>query len=326
MNGRLAHTQQLSGTLTLSEDPNASLTIGGRADVLATLIGTYDDVQIYDQAMPAADVEALAQAGSGSLCVPNGSTLTVSAPLTIGYGSTFRVTAVLRDESGTPIPNRQVWLNSHVAPGGFAGGVTGTTDATGQAYADLPVSSSAALGSYARAASAVFEGDVVYRESSADTSATLVAGTPAVTWPSPEAIVYGTALGPAQLNATTNVPGSFSYAPATGAVLNAGTHMLSVTFTPTDNTHWAPATQTTTLIVNKATPVLTATGGTFTYDGQPHPGSGTATGVLGETLSPVQLVYNENSSAAPVDAGAHTVRASFAGSRTTRRVSPRRRR
>jgi hypothetical protein len=313
LNGTLVHTQQLSGSLVSTGNPNASLTIGGRADLAATLHGTLDDVQIYDRAVSAAEIESIALAGSGSLCVPNGSTLTVSAPSTIGYGSTFRVTAVLRDADGNPLANRQVWLNSHVAPGGFAGGVSGTTDASGSTSADLPVSSSAALGPYARAASAVFEGDVSYRESSAETPATLVAGTPVVTWPAPAPIVYGNGLG-AQLNASASVAGAFSYSPAAGTMLGAGTHTLSVTFTPDDQTRWAPTTKTTTLIVDKAAPIVTATGGTFTYDKQPHPGSGTATGVLGESLSPVQLTYDGASETPPVDAGAHSVRATFAGS------------
>ena len=313
VNGRLVHTQTLGGSPASSGDPNASLTIGGRADLLATLSGTYDDVQIYDGAMAAADVEALAQAGGGSVCVPNGSTLTVSAPSSIGYGATFRVTAVLHDEAGNPIPNRQVWLNSHVAPGGFAGGVSGTTDAAGQAYADLPVSSSAALGPYTRAASAVFEGDVVYRESSAQASATLVAGTPVVTWTSPAAIVYGTALAGTQLNATASLQGAFSYSPAAGTVLDAGTQTLSVTFTPNDSSHWATTTKTTTVTVNKAAPVVSVTGGTFTYDAQPHAASATAVGVGGESLTPVAITYN-GSPAAPVDAGTYAVEARYEGS------------
>jgi hypothetical protein len=312
VNGRLVHTQTLAGSPASSGDPNAPLTIGGRADLLATLSGTYDDVQIYDGAMTAAGVEALAQAGGGSVCVPNGSTLTVSAPSTIGYGATFRVTAVLRDEAGNPIPNQQVWLNSHVAPGGFAGGVSGTTDAAGETYADLPVSSSAVLGPYTRAASAVFEGDVVYRESSAQASATLVAGTPVVTWTSPAATVYGTALGGAQLNATASVPGAFSYSPAAGTVLDAGTHTLSATFTPNDSSHWATATKTTTVTVNKATPVVSVTGGTFTYDAQPHAASATAAGG-GESLTPIAITYN-GAPAVPVDAGTYAVEARYDGS------------
>src|SRR6185295_15847223 len=36
---------------------------------------------------------------------------------------------------------------------------------------------------------------------------------PVITWPAPPAITYGTALGPTQLNATANVPGTFAYSP-----------------------------------------------------------------------------------------------------------------
>ena len=42
-----------------------------------------------------------------------------------------------------------------------------------------------------------------------------------------------------------------------GAIPGAGSQTLSVTFTPTDGTHYTTATGTTTLVVNKATPVIT---------------------------------------------------------------------
>jgi hypothetical protein len=77
--------------------------------------------------------------------------------------------------------------------------------------------------------------------------------TPAVTWPTPAAISYGMALSGTQLNASASVPGSFLYSPAAGAVLNAGTQTLSVTFTPTDQTDYTAATVTVPLVVNKAT-------------------------------------------------------------------------
>jgi subtilisin-like proprotein convertase family protein len=58
---------------------------------------------------------------------------------------------------------------------------------------------------------------------------------PPVTWPNPADIVYGTPLGPAQLNASSSVAGTFSYNPASSTFLNAGTaQVLSVTFTPDD--------------------------------------------------------------------------------------------
>ena len=62
--------------------------------------------------------------------------------------------------------------------------------------------------------------------------------TPVITWNAPASIMAGTALGANQLNASANVPGSFVYNPAAGTVLPAGTHALSVTFTPNDTTNY----------------------------------------------------------------------------------------
>jgi len=82
--------------------------------------------------------------------------------------------------------------------------------------------------------------------------------TPVLTWANPVAITYGTALSATQLDATTTVPGSFTYTPATGTVLTAGTgQTLSVTFTPTDSVDYIGATTTATINVQKATPVVT---------------------------------------------------------------------
>ena len=58
--------------------------------------------------------------------------------------------------------------------------------------------------------------------------------TPAVTWPTPAGIVYGTPLGAAQLDATAAVPGTFAYAPAAGAFLDAGAEAPTLLFTPDD--------------------------------------------------------------------------------------------
>jgi 2-keto-3-deoxy-6-phosphogluconate aldolase len=58
--------------------------------------------------------------------------------------------------------------------------------------------------------------------------------TPAVTWPKPAAVPYGTALSVAQLNAAASIPGRFVYTPALGEVLSAGVQTLSVEFAPAD--------------------------------------------------------------------------------------------
>jgi 6-phosphogluconolactonase (cycloisomerase 2 family) len=127
--------------------------------------------------------------------------------------------------------------------------------------------------------------------------------TPTVTWATPAAITYGTALSSAQLNATASVPGTFAYTPAAGTLPNAGSQTLSATFTPTDTTKYNSASGSVTLTVNKATPTITwpapaaitqgtalsatqldataSVAGTFAYT----PASGTALNAGTQTLS-----------------------------------------
>jgi Flp pilus assembly CpaE family ATPase len=88
-------------------------------------------------------------------------------------------------------------------------------------------------------------------------SLTVTKAIPAITWPALATISYGTALGAAQLNAKASVPGTFAYTPAAGEVLPAGTHPLSVTFTPTETKDVATAQATVSLTVAKATPIIT---------------------------------------------------------------------
>ena len=80
---------------------------------------------------------------------------------------------------------------------------------------------------------------------------------PSLTWSTPPAIAYGTALGASQLNATANIAGNFTYTPAAGTVLAAGNHTLSVIFTPTDSGNHTTASSNVTVHVTRATPSLT---------------------------------------------------------------------
>jgi hypothetical protein len=82
--------------------------------------------------------------------------------------------------------------------------------------------------------------------------------TPTINWPTPAPIGYSAALCSAQLNATANVAGTFTYSPASG-ILAAGNHTLTATFTPTDTTDYTSTTASVTLTVNKATPAITWT-------------------------------------------------------------------
>ncbi|MGA2654125.1 MAG: Ig-like domain repeat protein [Terracidiphilus sp.] len=90
---------------------------------------------------------------------------------------------------------------------------------------------------------------------------------PVISWATPAAITYGTALSAAQLNATgwtptpsgalTVLPGTFAYSPASGTVPTAGLQTLSATFTPTDTTDYSTANSFVSVVVNKASATLT---------------------------------------------------------------------
>lgn len=79
---------------------------------------------------------------------------------------------------------------------------------------------------------------------------------PEISWATPAAIVYGMPLGSAQLNASANVSGTFTYSPGVGSVLNAGSHSLRATFTPSDTRAYTTATASVTLQVNQAVPAI----------------------------------------------------------------------
>jgi Flp pilus assembly CpaE family ATPase len=77
-----------------------------------------------------------------------------------------------------------------------------------------------------------------------------------IEWSKPDPITYGEQLSHTQLCATTSVPGSFEYIPGLGAVLAAGEHKLSVSFTPEDIAEYAASQAAVSLAVSKATPTI----------------------------------------------------------------------
>jgi hypothetical protein len=100
------------------------------------------------------------------------------------------------------------------------------------------------------------------------TQATAAMTDATITWPTPTAIMYGTALSATQLDAKSTLAGTFTYSPALGTVLAAGSQTLKAIFTPTNSTDYAPGSATVTLMVN-ALPIppsftMTATPNTLT--------------------------------------------------------------
>ena len=96
-----------------------------------------------------------------------------------------------------------------------------------------------------------------YTQQTATVNITVSKATPPITWTSPAPISYGTALGPTQLDATSAIPGTFTYSPAPGAVLAAGTQTLNATFTPTDTTDYTTAKTSVSIQVTGSTPTIT---------------------------------------------------------------------
>ena len=98
---------------------------------------------------------------------------------------------------------------------------------------------------------------------------------------------------------------------------------LSLSGTAAGNYELSSTTATTTANITLATPGVSVTGGTYTYDGSPHAASGFAYGVGGVTdvLTPaVTLSYTGTNAtsygpapAPPVNAGTYSATAWFAG-------------
>ena len=107
---------------------------------------------------------------------------------------------------------------------------------------------------------ASYAGDCAFTTSGSNTVLGSTLFPSVLAWNAPAAITYPTPLSGVQLDATDTVNGSplagtFTYNPASGTILTAGTHTLSVTFVPTDPTY---ATQSTSvqITVNQGVPVI----------------------------------------------------------------------
>jgi hypothetical protein len=249
-------------------------------------------------------------------------TISLTAPGGTFDGSPFPAAVTIAGVSGTPgsslegvSPSLTYYSGTYSNPTQLAG-LTPLPGATVHAGAYTVLASFPATADYAAATGLA--------------NFTIAQATPQVTWSPAASIVYGTTLSAAQLAASANVPGTFTYHPAAGGILDAGAgQTLWVTFTPTDATDYTPATGTTTITVTQATPTisLTAPGGTF--NGSPFPAAVTIAGVSGtpgsslEGVSPSLTYYSGTYSnptqlagltplpGATVHAGAYTVLASF---------------
>ncbi|MFZ0927649.1 MAG: Ig-like domain repeat protein, partial [Syntrophobacteraceae bacterium] len=166
-----------------------------------------------------------------------------------------------------------------------------------------------------------------YTTATATVTVTVNTATPAITWATPAAITYGTALSSTQLDAAASVPGTFAYTPPAGTVLKAGAgQTLSVTFTPTDTTDYKSATATVTINVNMAStttsvassqnPSTQGSSVTFTATVSPSSATGTVAFYDGSTQIGSSQTLSSGSasvSTSALAAGSNSITAVYSG-------------
>jgi len=120
---------------------------------------------------------------------------------------------------------------------------------------------------------------------------------------------------PKSATATTNPAGlsgvSITYDGSATAPSNASSYAVIASLA---NDNYEAPNATGTLVINKATPTVTITGGlgTFVYNGLARTATASITGVGGANLGAATITYN-GGSAPPVNVGSYDVVASFAG-------------
>ncbi len=143
-------------------------------------------------------------------------------------------------------------------------------------------------------------------------SITVLKLVPQVSWTAPSAIVYGTALSSAQLDATATwngsaVPGTFTYNPPSGTVLSSGSNQtLSVAFTPSDTSTYTNVTTNVLITVQEAPLTVTASNLFKTY--------GQTLSFAGTEFSAGGLVNGDTATSATISSPGAVPTASVAGS------------
>ena len=245
---------------TLSSAGAGGLTIGGVCALTAsytptTYATTIDTVtfngNLTNAALSSPSVVELVLTGPA---IAPASTITLGslAPASPVYGQAVTLTATVSGAALTPAGTLVFMVDSSIYSTTVSNGVA-TAMVTGLNAGTHSLSASYTSSNGYMAATQVTQSIVVSQ------------ATPAITWPTPAAISYGTALGATQLDASSTVAGTFAYSPAAGAVLGSGSQTLSVTFTPTNTTNYTTATANVTLIVNKASLLVTANSPAIAY-------------------------------------------------------------
>jgi len=313
LNGANTSTQP---TVAVSISPNsATLLPGQQLQLTATVIGTSNELVSWEVNGVEGGNSVIGTISPSGIylapaTVPTGGSVNIDAVSVTD--ASISATASITVNQGIPVIT---WANPASIPYGTALGATqlnaasstpGTLTYTPAAGATL------SAGTHQLSVSFTPIDNTDDATITATASITVNQGTPVITWANPASIPYGTAFGATQLNATASVPGAFAYTPALGTVLNAGSHVLSVTFTPTDNTDSTTATATASINVNQATPVITwANPAAITY------GTALSATQLNATSSTPGTITYTPAAGTTLTAGTHQLSVTFTPTDTT---------
>ena len=264
----------------------------------------------YGTALDGSQLDAIARLPGSSTTI-SGSFTYNPAPGTVLSAGDHTLAATFTPTDSTDYAQTQATVTEHVnqatpmiawpKPAGIPNG-TALSDTQLDASADVAgvfaysPASGAVLSQGTHTLTAVFTPTDTTNYATTTTSVTISVGVtqnaPTLSWATPAAVTYGTALSATQLNPSANTDGTFSYSPSLGTVLGAGDHTLTATFTPSDTSAYTSgATAQVVLHVNQATPVITWTAPTaMTY----------GTALSGTQLDAPRPMRRAPSSTAPV--------------------------
>ncbi len=263
----------------------ATLTVGGSFSIGDSSAGMYDSTDVYNYGASSFTVNGnfTLYGGYGNYFDEVGGTMSVGGAFDTGSANPFSndlVGGVFNAEPGSSVTtDTAIWEvqgggQLDVAAGaGFAVASGGTllVDGGGSVTDQGNVTDAGNLNSAALSTIVVdYNGGLTTQ----DTGQLNIQGT-LLTWNNPAAnIHYGTALSATQLDATANVPGTFTYTladdttPANGAMLNLGNDQtLNVAFMPNDTADYSSASAQVSInvIAAQATPTVSVNPVNLTY-------------------------------------------------------------
>jgi RHS repeat-associated protein len=188
--------------------------------------------------------------------LPGGSN-SITATIAAGGSYAANTSGAISQTVNPATPTVSAWPTSSAIPYGQTLGssslIGGTASANGT-FSWITPSTSPGMGTVSEGVIFTPNNTADYNTVTGTASITVTKATPLISWVAPAPITSGTALSATQLNASSSVAGTFSYSPALGAVLTAGSQVLTVTFTPStsNSANYNSATASVDLTVNSA--------------------------------------------------------------------------